>query len=453
MLDFLFSIMAWLTPVLPDGTQQAFLGPLAVGLGIAAAKKLFGGKSKEEKAADERLTRLDSEFDQASRDERARADGFEGDYRSAYDQWGQDIDQMSEGTPSNVDGWRSSLTDWDSTETRGFDPSGVTNFDPTETRDVGFGDLERFGSDELRGTSASNLAGTDPGSRLRREGLASTEGVANFRGRDFDAGAAMKEYAKGAYSDFERGVKTSLDSLRGLSVGEGRLDTGFFDKDQGDVITELGRGYTSDIAKQALNAAGITSESRSAADRTTLDAMKHGATLRTGLLTDSARMELDRAGEMDRLALDRAGQIDKNMLGRADSLGRLKLDRATSIDDARLRATTEGNRLALDRAGQIDRNKLDATKTADAHGLERATYMDENRLKRDQATVDARGKQTGMAGDRAESSRNRYLDALTGRINLTQQRKNAKAQSRDNFMGGLINIAGQLGSAYITRGK
>lgn len=73
----------------------------------------------------------------------------------------------------------------------------------------------------------------------------------------FDPGDAFQEYSKGAYSDFQSRLSRELERLGGASVGAGRFDSGLYDQDQGEIITELGRGYTSDLARQSLNVAGL----------------------------------------------------------------------------------------------------------------------------------------------------------------------------------------------------
>src|SRR5688572_13081478 len=62
---------------------------------------------------------------------------------------------------------------------------------------------------------------------------------------NFDAGASFKEFADGAYGSFQTNLGKELRNLAGRSVGAGRLDTGFFDEDQGQVITDLGQQFQS----------------------------------------------------------------------------------------------------------------------------------------------------------------------------------------------------------------
>lgn len=73
----------------------------------------------------------------------------------------------------------------------------------------------------------------------------------------FDPRAAFKEYSAGAMSDFSRNLALSLRDLKGSAVGAGRLDTAFFDEDQGQVVSDLGSRYLADVNQHALQTAGM----------------------------------------------------------------------------------------------------------------------------------------------------------------------------------------------------
>jgi hypothetical protein len=77
---------------------------------------------------------------------------------------------------------------------------------------------------------------------------------------NFDAGESFKEFAGGAYGEFQTNLGKELKNLAGRSVGAGRLDTGFFDEDQGEVITSLGRDFQNTIAQGALQTAGLNQQ-------------------------------------------------------------------------------------------------------------------------------------------------------------------------------------------------
>lgn len=103
------------------------------------------------------------------------------------------------------------------------------------------------------------------------------------RSYDFDPSQAMSEYAGGALSDMDATVKRRLTDLRRDAGAQGRLETGMFDEDQGDVITEVARGTSSDLARQATTLAGFKNDATMAGDRTRLGALDAGASGRVGL--------------------------------------------------------------------------------------------------------------------------------------------------------------------------
>lgn len=73
----------------------------------------------------------------------------------------------------------------------------------------------------------------------------------------FDPRQALTEYSKGATSEFNRNLALQLRDLKGSAVGAGRINTGFFDEDQGQVVQDLGARYLSDINSRALDTAGM----------------------------------------------------------------------------------------------------------------------------------------------------------------------------------------------------
>src|SRR5688500_16009957 len=55
---------------------------------------------------------------------------------------------------------------------------------------------------------------------------------------DFDASKQLDTWARGAYANVSEGSTDQLRDLEGQSVSQGRLDTGFYDEDRGEVIEE-----------------------------------------------------------------------------------------------------------------------------------------------------------------------------------------------------------------------
>lgn len=105
---------------------------------------------------------------------------------------------------------------------------------------------------------------------MSKAGFVGSEAEATGYGRTaaFDPNAAVARYAKGAWdtvmNDPVSGLKRSLADLRGNAVGGGRLDTGFFDQDTGDVVTNATRGFQNSLAGTAVTAAGMQQNNNAA---------------------------------------------------------------------------------------------------------------------------------------------------------------------------------------------
>ncbi len=73
---------------------------------------------------------------------------------------------------------------------------------------------------------------------------------------DFDPREAMEEYGDAAYGKFSRQLGRDIEGLRGEAVGAGRLDTGFYDVDQGELVSDIANRYQEAISSRALEASG-----------------------------------------------------------------------------------------------------------------------------------------------------------------------------------------------------
>jgi len=76
----------------------------------------------------------------------------------------------------------------------------------------------------------------------------------------FDPQESLNRYATGAWDTIQNrvgGVRDQLRDLGGASVGAGRLDSGFFDEDQGAVINRGMESFGSALAQQSMNATGM----------------------------------------------------------------------------------------------------------------------------------------------------------------------------------------------------
>jgi hypothetical protein len=75
--------------------------------------------------------------------------------------------------------------------------------------------------------------------------------------QSFDASKAVDDYAKGAYSKISTALGQRLETLGGEAVGAGRFDSGFYDKDQGQVVRGAMDDFTSNLAQQSVAATGM----------------------------------------------------------------------------------------------------------------------------------------------------------------------------------------------------
>lgn len=93
---------------------------------------------------------------------------------------------------------------------------------------------------------------------------AQAESGAYGRAASYDPAAAVDKFAQGAWSQAQAGIKQDLGDLRGAEVGAGRLDTGFYDYDQGQVMKSAIADYNSKIAQTAVQASGQTVQNNQA---------------------------------------------------------------------------------------------------------------------------------------------------------------------------------------------
>lgn len=80
------------------------------------------------------------------------------------------------------------------------------------------------------------------------------------RSLNFNAGEAINRYAQGAWGQLKGQFDKNLMSLKGNSVGAGRLDTGFFDEDTGDLYRSTVSDFGDAISRQAVAGAGLDLE-------------------------------------------------------------------------------------------------------------------------------------------------------------------------------------------------
>lgn len=369
------------------------------------------------------------------------------------------ISTLQGAKPTATDAFDPATARFNPDATKGVDVSSVGKFQPTETQGVNFDALSGVDLSKVGGFKSSNLDSLDPSTALDRFAASagrSGSALSGFNATGFDAGAAVKEYATGAASDFFQNQKLALGNLEAKSVGAGRFRSGLFDKDQGSVITELGRGFTSDLAEKAVSAAGITGSAHSAADATNerageaIDSSRNATgQLALGALQSSATARFNKANAQDANALDATKTAASLGITKGLDLGNLSLTRAQTIDQSRQLAGEDEAKFGLQKASTIDTLGLDATKSADALKLDKAKSSDAFNLDRDKAAVTGSQGRTSQLQEGSEASSNRYFDALVGAINAYQAGENAKKANKSNFIDGLIGAGATVAAAAL----
>lgn len=74
------------------------------------------------------------------------------------------------------------------------------------------------------------------------------------RAKSFDPSKALDDYARGAFGQVSQNISDQLRDLTGRAVGSGRLNTGFFDEDQGEVVNRNLSDFNNQLLSHALDA-------------------------------------------------------------------------------------------------------------------------------------------------------------------------------------------------------
>lgn len=113
------------------------------------------------------------------------------------------------------------------------------------------------------------------------------------RAGGFDPMARVREYGRAVWGDVREDLGETLEDLGEQAVGAGRLDTGFYDVDQGDVIRRATDRFGRAISQQAVNAASLDLRNIEGMGRYGLDASNRYLDVLTGGL-DRAEEEEER---------------------------------------------------------------------------------------------------------------------------------------------------------------
>mgnify|MGYP001559029574 FL=1 len=264
-------------------------------------------------------------------------------------------------------------------ETRAFTPSNVQGYSPTQmqqwmsalTMAPGAGARPGAGAGapsmpSARG-GAGSAAGAGGGAGFASSNLASLDTSALDT---FDPAAAGKEFAKGAYGDFQTGLADNLRTYDDEAVAAGRLRTGQYDVGKGQLVTRMGQDFDNRLAQAALDfsgqrlsavTAGTTARLSRASD---MDANARSmAELNAKLGFDRERGAAGDAIDYERLGNERYGQetdryglglkgasaIDEMGWGRATALDEFGRSRATGLDAMTESRAKTGLDAALDR--------------------------------------------------------------------------------------------------------
>lgn len=355
--------------------------------------------------------------------------------------------------------------------TRGWNPSNVQglSFDaisrsrPGATSGFSTAPLDTYDSENLRGVDVTGTMDRYTGGPNRFQTAmrgARTFGPVAQGGYlsawddgglgSFDAAAAVKQYATGAWEGAKMDLRDMLGEQEAASQRGGRLNSGFFDRDKGRVITDVNNRFAQALSSQAVNAAGITADAKgrsaqlrlsraSDADRNILDAGLQGQNLTA---EDQWRVDdnnqtvlglgLDAGKYATGAALERAGGMDANRLAALRAAGDLGLDRAKFMDDYTYRGTKDAADLDFRRASTLDEMGLDKSKFVDSWDQENAQFGDTMDFNRARDVADRRERREARDTDTWLGLGDRYRDELVGADDRLTNRRNAKAQAKQN---------------------
>ena len=96
---------------------------------------------------------------------------------------------------------------------------------------------------------------------------------AQERSEAFDPSEAVSEFGSGFLDEAREGLGQEFEGLVGGAVGQGRLRTGFFQRDAGRLFQDFNRRVSNAVAMQSLNAAQLDLQNIQGQSRVGLDLM------------------------------------------------------------------------------------------------------------------------------------------------------------------------------------
>lgn len=255
----------------------------------------------------------------------------------------------------------------------GFSPAATAAYNPTATMSY---DPNSYYTGARRGGASAALAAMGPGGA----GGAGGPGYGGAGGyspsaqmafsskdvSDFDPSAAGNKFAEGAYGDFKMKLGDELEHLDNRT-SLGRMKTGWFDRDRGRVVQNLGQNFNNALAQAALTfsgqrlqalqggadlrlraASGVDQGNLSAYQTQTESADRNRAVdISAG--NDRARLTSETALAEERMGFDAAS--DQAHLGyqRAHDVDNLNYQRGHDVDTFNFQAGQTGLQAALER--------------------------------------------------------------------------------------------------------
>lgn len=429
----------------------------AVGAGTAlladkAAKAASGGGGKNP---------YQSQIDAQLKTDKTREEDAYTAYKTSRDNYAAGIDRLEATRPTETMGTKSTM--------EGYSPTNVQGLDPSTLAALKASNVEKANARELRDANAGDLRGWNGKLDSFEAGSATRGALAGAAGatsagmvdtgalRSFDPTNAINTWAKGAWGLTQQGLTEQLRELRADAGGRHRLNTGWFDEDQGRVVRDVTGNFTNQLATKAVDAAGIY-----------VDAQGRAVSAETQRLGDMDRFELGRqenvlraAGDVDRLSLDAASRSDENTLARAKYLSDAELTRGKYLSDAELERgkylDTYGKDVAFDaydrsanRAEYLDSAEFKRRGALDDFNLNRAQSIDKATLAATQGATDARGNlYRGESGAYGEAT-DRYHDWLAGGSDRWQAQQNAQQQNKRSWLQTGLNAVGTFSDLYRT---
>lgn len=465
--------LPWVGGAIGMAFGQPHLGAMA-----GSALSRIGAKRKDGRPGFQ--VNEDAEWESRTRGQQSRADNEDQRFDQGQNELAHEIDALKgydpetgrlgrgragDFSPDDLTGYN---TDVDPSELRGYRASNLEGYRPTGAEGAGFGELESYNTDGLDGYSASESAAL-----LRNGGGVGPSAAAGFSPdvAGFDPEAAVNRWAQGAWGNTLADVKKQSAALRAQAGGAGRLDTGFYDEDQGDLVKGITDAFGNNLAQTSVQAAQIKANALTAAG----DQRLRGFGLQDEMTRSGADNRIRLASTVDRGRLDALDAAGRMKLARAENLGRLRLDRGKAIDDSNLTRASSVDKLGLEqatgltrvregnadrgltRATEVSRSRQRAAEFGDSYALDTARATDATRSGNMRSVVDARLSNNSTVNNRGQSFRDREFDAAAGQSDRRLARENAKraekAQKRSAVWGTVGQLGGQVLGHYLTKGK